>query len=71
MKWFREGPSPHQTALAMIGAKSGQRVLVVGAGTVAVVKAWHNNFDFGFLVLLTLGFALPGFLFWRRYQRWL
>src|SRR5438270_579711 len=44
--------------------------IVVGAGTVAVVKAWHNNFDFGFLVLLTLGFALPGFLFWRRYQRW-
>ena len=32
MKWFKEGPSPHQTALAMIGAKSGQRILVIGAG---------------------------------------
>lgn len=30
LKWFRHGPSPHQTALAMIGAKAGDRVLFVG-----------------------------------------
>jgi two-component system, NtrC family, sensor kinase len=39
-------------------------------GTVAIYYAWHNDFDFGFLALLTLGFGLPGFLFWRRYRRW-
>src|SRR5262249_51257328 len=40
------------------------------SGSVSIYHAWHNDFDFGFLALLTLGFALPGFLFWRRYQRW-
>jgi hypothetical protein len=30
LKWFRPGTSPHQTALAMIGAKAGDRVLFVG-----------------------------------------
>src|SRR5215470_8007639 len=44
--------------------------IVVITGTVAIVRAWHGNFDFGFLALLTLGFGMPGFLFWRRYQRW-
>jgi ubiquinone/menaquinone biosynthesis C-methylase UbiE len=29
--WFRKGLSPHHTAIAMIGAKAGDRVLVVGA----------------------------------------
>lgn len=43
---------------------------VFGVGTVAVVRAWHGLFAFGFLGLLTLGFAMPGFLFWRRYRRW-
>lgn len=32
MKWLREGPSPYKTALAMIGPKPGQQVLVLGAG---------------------------------------
>jgi ubiquinone/menaquinone biosynthesis C-methylase UbiE len=32
MGWFREGPSPFRTPLAMIGAKPGDRVLVLGAG---------------------------------------
>jgi ubiquinone/menaquinone biosynthesis C-methylase UbiE len=32
MKWFKEGPSSYQTALAMIGAKAGQRVMVIGLG---------------------------------------
>jgi ubiquinone/menaquinone biosynthesis C-methylase UbiE len=33
MRWFRSGPSPFQTALAMVGAKPGQLVFVVGAGS--------------------------------------
>jgi ubiquinone/menaquinone biosynthesis C-methylase UbiE len=32
MKWLKDGPSPHQTALAMIGAKRSDRILVIGAG---------------------------------------
>lgn len=31
MSWFRPGLSPYQTALAMIGAKSGHQVVVLGA----------------------------------------
>lgn len=31
MKLFRAGPSPYQTALAMIGAKAGSTVIIVGA----------------------------------------
>jgi hypothetical protein len=30
LKWFRPGLPPHQTALAMIGAKAGDHVRVVG-----------------------------------------
>jgi two-component system, NtrC family, sensor kinase len=44
--------------------------LVVIAGTVSIYYAWHGNFDFGYIALLALSFALPGLLFWRRYQRW-
>ena len=44
--------------------------IVAGTGTVAMVKAWHSHYDFGFLAILTLGFAFPGFLFFRRYPRW-
>jgi two-component system NtrC family sensor kinase len=44
--------------------------IVAGTGTVAMVKAWHAHYDFGFLAILTLGFAFPGFLFFRRYPRW-
>ncbi len=44
--------------------------IIMITGTVAIYRAAHGNFDFGFLSLLTLGFAFPGFLFWRRYQRW-
>ncbi|HYN07055.1 MAG TPA: methyltransferase domain-containing protein [Vicinamibacterales bacterium] len=36
MKLFRRAPSPHQTALAMIGAKPGSTVIVVGAGEPAL-----------------------------------
>src|SRR6476620_9860601 len=44
--------------------------IVVATGTVAIVRAWHGHYDFGFLALLTLGFALPGLLYCRRYPRW-
>jgi hypothetical protein len=36
MRWFRPAGSPHQTALAMIGAKAGDRVLILGAGNPAL-----------------------------------
>jgi ubiquinone/menaquinone biosynthesis C-methylase UbiE len=31
LKWFRKGLSPHQTALAMVGVKNADQVVVVGA----------------------------------------
>ena len=31
MKLFRPGASPHQTALAMVGAKAGSAVVIIGA----------------------------------------
>lgn len=31
LKWFRKGPSPYQTSLAMVGVKTGDRVLLAGA----------------------------------------
>lgn len=37
MALFRKGPSPHQTALAMIGARSGDRVLLAGRPDPALV----------------------------------
>lgn len=37
MALFRKGPSPHQTALAMIGARAGTRVLVAGSPLPGVV----------------------------------
>ena len=37
MSLFRKGLSPHQTALAMVGAKPGSAVLVAGAGDLALV----------------------------------
>ena len=44
--------------------------IVVITGTVAIVRAWHHQFDFGFTAMLALGFGLPGLLFFRRYPRW-
>jgi signal transduction histidine kinase len=43
---------------------------IATAGVVTIIRAWHFDFNFGFLTMLTLGFAVPGVLFWRRYQRW-
>jgi len=37
--WFKAGPPPYQTALAMVGAKPGDRVLVVGADDVDLAAA--------------------------------
>lgn len=37
MALFRRGPSPHQTALAMIGARAGDRVLLAGRPDAALV----------------------------------
>jgi len=31
LKWFRKGLPPHHTAMAMVGVKSGNQVIVVGA----------------------------------------
>jgi two-component system, NtrC family, sensor kinase len=39
-------------------------------GVVTIIRAWRHQYDFGFLALLTLGFALPGYLYLRRYRRW-
>ncbi len=34
LQWFRKGLSPYQTPLAMVGVKSGDQVVVVGAADV-------------------------------------
>jgi ubiquinone/menaquinone biosynthesis C-methylase UbiE len=39
MKWLNPNPRPNQTALAMIGAKPGSQVLVLGAGDGHVAAA--------------------------------
>ena len=42
MKWFKWGGQdqrPHQTALAMIGAKTGQRILFLGSDDGALAAA--------------------------------
>ena len=44
--------------------------IVAATGTVAMVRAWHGHYNFGFLAILTLGFAFPAFLYYRRYPRW-
>jgi two-component system, NtrC family, sensor kinase len=44
--------------------------ICVLAGAFSLVHAWRGDFDFGFLAMLTIGFALPGYFYWRRYKRW-
>ena len=39
MPWLRPGPPPHVTGLAMIGAKAGQRVLMLGAADAGLAAA--------------------------------
>jgi signal transduction histidine kinase len=45
-------------------------VFVVVAGCMSIAHAWRHDYDFGFLAILTIGFGMPGFLFFRRYTRW-
>jgi two-component system, NtrC family, sensor kinase len=42
----------------------------IGTGIMAVRHAWRHDYDWGCLAALTIGFALPGFLYLRRYRRW-
>lgn len=53
MKWFRDASRPHQVALSMIGAKPGDRVLVVtaGAGSLAAHIALVTGLNGRTLVL--------------------
>ncbi|HEX7285890.1 MAG TPA: hypothetical protein VF532_06890, partial [Candidatus Angelobacter sp.] len=44
--------------------------VVAGVGLVSIFRAWHHQYVFGLLAVPTLGFGLPGFLYWRRYRRW-
>ncbi len=44
--------------------------VVVVTGVISAYRAWHHQYAFGFLAVLTLGFGMPGFLYWRRYRRW-
>jgi two-component system NtrC family sensor kinase len=44
--------------------------LCLAVGAWSIYEAWHGNYDFGFNATLTLGFAIPGVLFRRRYRRW-
>ncbi len=48
----------------------GWMPISVVAGTISIFRAWRHDRDFGFLAVLTVGFALPAFLYWRRYRRW-
>jgi len=42
----------------------------LAVGGMSVWRAWHHDYNFGFLAALTLGFALPGLFYCRRYRRW-
>ncbi len=59
--YFRRTPKPESLFWLPI-------CLAVGAW--AIYRAWLGDYDFGFNATLTLGFALPGMLFRRRYRRW-
>lgn len=43
---------------------------VTVTGIIGIFHAWRHEYDFGFLATLTLGFGMPGILYWRRYRRW-
>ncbi len=40
------------------------------AGGWSIDRVWHHDLVTGYNASLTLGFGIPGFLFWRRYRRW-
>jgi two-component system, NtrC family, sensor kinase len=43
--------------------------IVIGTGCFVILEAWKRNFVVGWIALLTLSFALPALLYWRRYPR--
>jgi two-component system NtrC family sensor kinase len=43
---------------------------LVITGIISIFYAWRQHLDFGFIAMLTFGFGMPGFLYWRRYRRW-
>ena len=43
--------------------------LVLGTGVWSILRAVHGDPTIGFLATLTVGYAMPGFLFWTRYRR--
>ncbi|PYP91451.1 MAG: hypothetical protein DMG65_07660 [Candidatus Angelobacter sp. Gp1-AA117] len=44
--------------------------ITTATGMWSIYRAWCSDFNIGFLTILTIGFALPGLLFWLRYRRW-
>lgn len=56
------------------GRRTWGRILwipvLMAVGIWAIYRVWHNDADLGFEATLSLGFGIPGFLFWRRYRRW-
>lgn len=44
--------------------------LTLATGVWSIYRAWRGDINIGFLSILTIGFALPGLLFWLRYRRW-
>lgn len=44
--------------------------ITICTGVWSVYRAWRGEPTIGFLAILTIGFALPGLLFWLRYRRW-
>jgi signal transduction histidine kinase len=45
-------------------------VVLIASGVYGIYRVWQNSPDFGYLATLTLGFGVPGYLFWRRYPHW-
>lgn len=43
---------------------------VMAVGAWAIYAAWNGDESVGFIALLTVGFAMPGLLFWTRLRRW-
>jgi signal transduction histidine kinase len=44
--------------------------VLAACGAWSIYRLWQGDPDTGFNAALTLGFGVPGFLFWRRYRRW-
>ncbi len=44
--------------------------IAIALGSWSIYKAWHSDPSVGFVILLTMGFAMPGLLLFTRYRRW-